>query len=153
MKYLQRTTPLISLVMVFTLALIILPNYWQSKHEALFFIIGFWIIGEAASQLYFPKIKFSSDNAFRNHLQGIVTARISVGLGGLIMIISMFLPWFQTAQPLYGVSSSSGYSTDGLQIGLAGFVPIVVALFRKNSRKTLFHILHPLGRLCIKFFI
>lgn len=133
MKYLQRVAPLISIVMVFVLATIFLPVYWQSKYETLFFIIGFWLIGEVASRFELSILKFSFNSTFRNYFQSFTIARISVGLGGLIMLVSLFLPWFQTAQPLYGVTSNAGYSTDGLRIGLAGFVPLAVAIFKKGT--------------------
>jgi len=153
MKCLQRVTPFISLAMVFALSLIILPIYWPSKNEALFFITGFWLIGEATSRIERPFPKVSSDSIFKNYFQSFTIARISVGLGGLIMIGALFLPWFQTAQPLYGVTSNSGYSTDGLQIGIAGLVPLVVAIFRKGILGKPYSIFCTLWGICVLSFL
>ena len=129
----QRIIALFALGIVFVLAPIIFPFGWLRQYPALSFMVGFWFMGEATSQINHPQINLLSSSTFRNLPQNMTLARILLGLGALTMFLAMFLPWFQTIQPLYGVTSKAGYSTDGLYVGLAGIVPLFVAIFRKGT--------------------
>jgi hypothetical protein len=129
----QRILALFTLGIAFVLAPIIFPFGWLRQFPALSYMVGFWFIGEVTSQFSQPQIISLSNSTLRNLLQNMTLARMLLGLGALTMFLAMFLPWFQIAKPLYGVTSNAGYSTDGLYIGLGGIVPLVVAIFRKGT--------------------
>ena len=107
---------------IIVLCPIVLKLGWRHRYSVLFILVGTWFLGESFSIL-------SLD--YGNHQIHSAIPRILIGLGSLLMILSLIFSWFETDQQYYGVTMKYGYNTNGLTIGLAGFVSFAVALFKK----------------------
>jgi len=153
MKNWQRAIVFSTLGIIFTLAPTIFPYGWLRLYPALFLIIGLWFFGEVASEFDITQLSLPINWQLRYLSHHLVSARILMGIGALLMLFGTFLPWFQTIQPLYGVTANAGFNTDGMFIGLASIIPLGVTMVKRGVTGKPYSIFSMLWGIYILFFL
>jgi hypothetical protein len=73
--------------------------------------------------------------------KSISIGRLAVLLGAITLIVGMLLPWFQTNQPLYGVTAKLGYQMNGTTSGLCGIALLLFAIVKTGKQNRPYSIL------------